>query len=585
MKKLRYSVYSDPFAWVEEIIQNCQRAKATHINVTLEPDRIVISDNGIGCSDPQMLFEKNTSGWNKDIQTSESPFGEGFFSTLMAADTITVKSIGFTATFDTDKMFEQNNLDAIDVITDSHSKSGFTLILTNLRQNICDVEKRFNNVAKYIKSPTVSINGKKIKYEGLTPNIDNPFIRRVDTPFFKGWIKPYNWLRDWSVGSSVISSVIKCFAFSRKILDSEKYPGVEGVLNFKPNTVSLRSPDRKDFIKDDAYYDMLDCLEEEIKKMYLKVVKKGSDDDLHVFENNIDRYVGVNNYAKYIKFQLLNHNDGGNDNDDTDNIDNTDNTDTEFDDSTITNIDTADITSGDDISINRNVLPPVQNVYDSECTEQEIEQISQTGHKLPEYGFYIKKSTPLSTIEQQLRIAKKYNIPIITLRNYLEERVVETMPDLYAPIEDMNLMIGIDCIDCRNTVPCTLSEIRMSKLLSRIANLFGADKDLFIIADINFERTLQLNQNTKLSIETINKLAIAYNDKIYINRKMLMNKNIPNNSDMQLTDEDIKFILLNIGVISEAISHCLYHNDDKTLEHAECINAVTQRIIHSFYKS
>ncbi len=572
MRKLRNSVYSDPFAWVEEVIQNCQRAEATHVNVTIDYDKIIISDNGVGCSDPQTLFEKNTSGWNENIQASESPFGEGFFSTLMAADTITVKSVGFVATFDTKKMFEQNDLNAIDITENKRSKSGFTLVLTNLRQDTYNIEKRFNSVAKYIKSPSIYVNGKKVKYEGLKPNIDSQFIRYVDTPFFKGWLKPHSWYTDWG------AAAIKCFAFDRKIMDSDKYPGVEGVLNFKPNAVTLRSPDRKDFVKNDKYYDMLDCLEEEIKKMYLKVVKKGSDEDLHIFENSIDKYVGVDTYAKYIKFQLLNR---------TENIETDDNTDddisSESDDNTMTDIDNAIAPTCNDIRINQSILPAVQT-HNPAPDEQTSVQITQTGYKLPEYGFYIKKSTPLSTIEQQLKIAEKYNIPIITLRNYLEERVIETMPDIYAPIEDMNVMIGIDCIDCRNAVPSTLSEIRMSKLLSKIAHLFDADDNLFVIADINFERILQLNQDTKLSIEPINKLAIAYDGKIYINRKLLMHKNLPNNADTELTNEDIKFILLNIGVISEAISHCLYHNNDKTLEHAECINAVTQRIINAFYK-
>ena len=30
MKKLRSNTYSDAYSWVDELVQNCQRAKATH---------------------------------------------------------------------------------------------------------------------------------------------------------------------------------------------------------------------------------------------------------------------------------------------------------------------------------------------------------------------------------------------------------------------------------------------------------------------------------------------------------------------------------------------------------------------------
>ena len=117
MKKLRSNTYSDRYAWVDELIQNCQRAKATHIDVDVDEYNrtVTVSDNGIGCDDPRYLFDKSSSGWDQETTKNESPFGEGFFSTMLAANTITVKSKGFTAIFDVNRMFEENNPDVIEI--------------------------------------------------------------------------------------------------------------------------------------------------------------------------------------------------------------------------------------------------------------------------------------------------------------------------------------------------------------------------------------------------------------------------------------------------------------------------------------
>ena len=189
MKKLRESAYSDRYAWVDEVVQNCQRAGATHIDVTIEDDQIIISDNGKGCTDPQVLFDKSSSGWDSDIMAAENPFGEGFFSTMMAADTITVKSVGFNAVFDVKKMFETNSTEVIDV-TPNRRQSGFTLILSDLRPNVStySVRKRFDDTCKYIKCPSTTINGDRVNYEGLSPKEDHPFMHKINTPLFKGWI-------------------------------------------------------------------------------------------------------------------------------------------------------------------------------------------------------------------------------------------------------------------------------------------------------------------------------------------------------------------------------------------------------------
>ena len=162
MLKLRNSTYSDRLSWVDELVQNCQRSKASHIKVTVTYDKVIVEDNGVGCTDPQVLFDKSSSGWDSETKSSQNPFGEGFFSTMMVADMIKVSSVGFEAEFDVKKMFETGNVDCIKV-KKSTRKSGFVVVLTELNENFSrwGTVSRFKQVGKYIKSPTMSVNGER----------------------------------------------------------------------------------------------------------------------------------------------------------------------------------------------------------------------------------------------------------------------------------------------------------------------------------------------------------------------------------------------------------------------------------------
>jgi hypothetical protein len=81
---------------LHELLQNCRRAKADFVSVTVEKSgektRITISDNGEGITNPQMLLELWDSGWDETTQGLESPAGLGFFSLCHLPDPVTVRS-------------------------------------------------------------------------------------------------------------------------------------------------------------------------------------------------------------------------------------------------------------------------------------------------------------------------------------------------------------------------------------------------------------------------------------------------------------------------------------------------------------
>jgi len=81
---------------LHEILQNCRRARATNVEITVLPSgegsKITILDNGIGIGDPQNLLHLGNSGWEEDIQGMESPAGMGFFSLCHLPEGVSVAS-------------------------------------------------------------------------------------------------------------------------------------------------------------------------------------------------------------------------------------------------------------------------------------------------------------------------------------------------------------------------------------------------------------------------------------------------------------------------------------------------------------
>lgn len=70
---------------IGELIQNCRRAGATEVNITLESQSagmfVTVEDNGIGLNDPEKLLSLSESAWPEDSSAmEEDPAGMGFFS-------------------------------------------------------------------------------------------------------------------------------------------------------------------------------------------------------------------------------------------------------------------------------------------------------------------------------------------------------------------------------------------------------------------------------------------------------------------------------------------------------------------------
>lgn len=88
--------FSGQIKTVEEILQNARRAGASEVEIFAnEADRAFkVVDNGCGISDFQDLLTVAESGWNKQVQDIDHPYGMGFLSTIYAAEEVEIVSKG-----------------------------------------------------------------------------------------------------------------------------------------------------------------------------------------------------------------------------------------------------------------------------------------------------------------------------------------------------------------------------------------------------------------------------------------------------------------------------------------------------------
>ena len=581
MHKLRNTTYSDRYTWIDELIQNCQRSGATRIDVTIDEfeDKIVVSDNGYGCTNPQVLFEKNSSDWDEITTKNQSPFGEGFFSTMMAADTISVSSVGFDAVFDVKRMFEENTVKAIDV-TPNKKTTGFTVTLTNIRNEMSfrTIMQRFKNTAKYIKKPTTYINTIRVNYEGLTPKNPHTFMLKVNNEMFNGWIQPHAFGRDgWTDAN------IKTFAYSRQVKDMTDFTGVLGVINFKDNVIGLRSPDRHEFIIDDRYERLKELLTDEIKKMYLKILRTGTDTDIKDYQYYIQKYLDTSEYKSYVKFKFFNQNKSEKNKSKEPTIEQT------YDDD-------YDTYGSPNVSHNENKKfsnineTPVQSYNDlhvetaaSMLKDIIPERKKQTGDSIDKlkYGFYLKPDEMKSFVDA-IDIANYYNIPIIEIRNNLEENCIQEYQNI-KHISELTDNLSIRA-DFTNMTLSSEPEIRAYKVLNSLSKIIADDDHMFIISDTDSYKVLKLDDE-EFKIEKLDTFATAYGGNIYINRKRMRGfSNLRDNKSF-LTAADKRFLLLNLETIAHEMSHVLYGTNDNTKEHFDMTNKLMQRIIETIYKT
>ena len=79
---------------MKELLQNARRSGASSVDVTIEEDRITVSDNGMGIRDPEAILAFGLSDWDQRTNQSEHPAGMGLYALARREKVQVISSTG-----------------------------------------------------------------------------------------------------------------------------------------------------------------------------------------------------------------------------------------------------------------------------------------------------------------------------------------------------------------------------------------------------------------------------------------------------------------------------------------------------------
>lgn len=279
----------EPGTVIDELFQNAKRARATQVYVWLQGDWLVFEDDGVGCPDPQVVFEKALSGWGL-----QEAFGEGFFSVFYLADVIEVASYDWKVRVDVRAAIEEGQL-TFPVEHGLPHRRGFRVQLWGER-----IAKHFEALWRHLHRVgphqpfSVWVNGAPLPHKPVSEAVDlddsvKPYVMRVTTDLYTGWIAP----------AASYPGGIELWYECRFVKRHGSYYGITGVLELAPDSVTLKAPDRREIVEDEKKQRFEQLLRQDVRALLLSIVEYP--ELAHRLDWTIALVLSVEDYLAHLK--------------------------------------------------------------------------------------------------------------------------------------------------------------------------------------------------------------------------------------------------------------------------------------------
>lgn len=569
LRLLRQSTFKDILCFLDEDIQNAQRAKAKNVYVTVNSKSVIIENDGAILGNPQSLFSIAESGWDNETKETENPFGMGFFSNITISSLIEVYSGNKHITFDVDKMINTNNTEIFIEETKSITE-GFKLVLNNFNFDVAcswDIRERVELLGKYIQELDIYYNGELQEKKDLTEGDDSVFQYKIDEEDCKGWI---------SLGTNYwFGDNLNIFYKGRLVKKLENSAYLKGDIHIYDKTLNLTSPDRKDIIKDDKYCKFKEKIKEYAKRLCEEALLYGDETEVEDFANAIGYYIDKKEVKNKIKFLTLK--DKG-DRDlsyikeialakkDNKNIKNfkdyqlylekESNTQSEshFEEVEIEEKVVSEVPSAKGTIVHRGSSSYDEGYVEKpEIKEETQERKGEIIINNQEPVFWMGFSE-IETYEYKYNILKHYGLRLIIARNKVEEEILKAMKDSDNVLHISELSEDVNIKGTLSNAILNIKEQRALMLLDLISRILGFNHNIFSIGDLMVTKEIKIEAIDVLNEiieENITVLRNMASEKIYVDRSIIDFSDIEGNLDSKITVNDYKFILTHLYDIVE----------------------------------
>lgn len=588
LKLFKQSTFKDVLCFLDEDIQNAQRAKATEIKITTnrydDIPNLVIENNGKILDNPQSLFSIAESGWNDDTVKNENPFGIGFFSNITVSSNIEIYSGNKYILFDVNKMISTGNTE-LEVTEVEDYYSGFKLILNGFKYDEIyeyQIRDRVKNLAKYIHELDIYYNDEIQDKKDLTEADTNyVFSKQIKLNDIEGWVAFYS--------NYGFDSELRVYYKGRLITNLNGYPYLVGDIHINDRVLNLTSPDRKDIIKDEKYRKFKELLDSQIKILAEESFEYGEDSDIQKYYNAINRYINKDKLIRSTKFSVFKGEDKikylsniakikrENKNIETFKDYNcyldkekSKQSESNFEEIVIEEEMKSDIPEAKGV-----VFTPSQTrFYESKVTKPEIKENNlkeRDGEILFEnedIKFWIGFNE-LDQFEYKFNILNHYGIKLIVSRNNVEQEILKTLEKTNNIHHISKLVENISFKSTISNTELNLKESRALMIFDMISRIFNSDHNLFSIGDVMTIKTVSV-ENTNINNEMIDENVVIIKDssakKVYVDRSIIDSCSLEENLDENLTLKDIQFILMNIENICDSLNLLVGMTTDKIRE-------------------
>lgn len=576
LKLLRQSTFKDTLCFLDEDIQNAQRAKATEVRINVDSYKnvVTIENNGQILSNPQALFSIAESEWDEDVKKTENPFGMGFFSNITVSNLIQIYSGNKLITFDVENMISTNDT-TIKVEEQEVSYDGFKLVLNNFDFNVAsswDIKERVSLLGKYIHELDIYYNNTLQEKKNLSQGDNSLYQLSIeDNENFQGWIAlntNYSW-----------SDNLHIFYKGRLVTNLSDMPYLKGDLHINDKALNLTSPDRKDIIKDDKLKEFRNIVKKYVETLCMETMLKGEESEINNYTSAIGYYINKTEIKNLIKFVTFKSNDVSDleylkgiaiAKSKNKNIDN-------FKDYELyLQKESAKQNEShfDEISINSEVVNEPEEakgrvIYEgkSSYTEGHVEipEIKENETIVKEGETILRSDQPVFYIgfsevekyEYKLNVIKHYDLKIIIARNKIEEDILKCMKDSDNVLHISEFKESVDIKGTLSNTNLNIKEQRALMLFDMVSRMIGLSQNAFAIGNLMVTKNVKV-ENLDIDYQVIEPEVVVLRDenskKVYIDRSIINQEKLREDLETNLDLSDYKFILSNLFNIVKELS-------------------------------
>jgi hypothetical protein len=571
LRLLRQSTFKDILCFLDEDIQNAQRAKAKNVHVDIKSNKITISNDGGILENPQCLFSIAESGWDNEVKETENPFGMGFFSNITVSNYIEVFSGNKHIIFDVDKMINTNDTEIfVEQLEDDYIE-GFKLILNNFDFDTADryrIRERVALLGKYIQELNIYCDGELQEHTELTDGDDSIFQIKVEESDFVGWLALAG---DYWYGDN-----LNIFYKGRLVTKLENSAYLKGDIHVSDRTLTLTSPDRKDIIKDSKYYSFKDKIKEYAKLLCEDSLLNGDEAEVEGFSNAIAYYIDKEEVKNKVKFLTLKAQD---EKDlkyiqkialvkkDKKNVksfkdyqlylksENKTQPESHFEEVEIKEDVVIDVPIAKGIII-QNGGSSYREGYVDRPEIKEKETVEKIGTQIinnEEPVFWINFNE-IEQCEFKLNILKHYGLKLIIARNKVEADILRCMKDSDKVIHISELVEKVEVTGVLSNTELNTKEQRALMLFELISRILGFDHNIFSIGDLMVIKSIRVESIDAVSEiieDSVSVLRNSGTEKVYVDRSIIDMSDLAAETNTEITISDYKFILTNLFTIIE----------------------------------